>query len=355
MSVTKKEDLTLIQNNSKYRATGDNDSAQKTKMKAKCVSKRVPRTIAVSTMVVKKRKAIVSHDHNQADSHNQPIDTNQPGTKRRREVLEMRVPGVRIDPAINLANAMIISTIQKTNVNRTDPCAVSSIEIWHFILSYLPVFQVAKIFMVCRKNDYNAPKRKYKSHMAIVCANIQFICDRCYSHTDGKHYRSADIPLPVQVQRKTLSSSSTVIHASSQDASSQGLTNFNCMVMTDQWFLCLHYRLLHYQRHSEVVKRPMLNRAREDETVSRISRTRACAEYALEYSMLNGLKYVQNYGQDYEHGVMEPIKMFREDEVQLLALQIHGGRVGLQTALQHAKRKRGAYIDQFKRVSDTEA
>ncbi|KAG0248932.1 hypothetical protein BG011_009728, partial [Mortierella polycephala] len=144
MSIAKNEDSMLIQNDSKCKAMDDNDSAYMTKTEAKRASKRVPETTAVTTTTSKKRKAIVNHGQDQDDNRNQPIDTDQPGLKRRRKALEQCVPGVRVGLAINLANAMTISTIQKTDINRMGPCAIFPIEVWHLILPYLPVSQVAK-------------------------------------------------------------------------------------------------------------------------------------------------------------------------------------------------------------------
>jgi hypothetical protein len=96
-----------------------------------------------------------------------------------------------------------------------DPCSVLPVEVWQQILSYLPPSQMAKISLVsktwlgytrshpiwktiCKKGDLGVPKRKYKSFMALACANSYWTCEFCYSHTRGWP-NMYNIPLPVPI------------------------------------------------------------------------------------------------------------------------------------------------------------
>ncbi|KAF9275600.1 hypothetical protein BGZ68_010657 [Mortierella alpina] len=110
------------------------------------------------------------------------------------------------------------SSCQKITVNPSDPCSVLPTEIWHKVLSHLPLSQVAKTSWVsktwldgarqwrvwqqiCEKCKLGTPKLKYKTFMAIVCANSYFICDKCHLHStgSGSYVRRSEIPLKVKV------------------------------------------------------------------------------------------------------------------------------------------------------------
>ncbi|KAF9937060.1 hypothetical protein BGZ67_001671 [Mortierella alpina] len=107
---------------------------------------------------------------------------------------------------------------QKVTVNPSDPCSVLPTEIWHKVISHLPLSQVANTSWVsktwldgarawrmwqqiCEKCKLGTPKLKYKTFMAIVCANSFFICDKCYSLStgSGSYVRRSEIPLKVKV------------------------------------------------------------------------------------------------------------------------------------------------------------
>ncbi|KAF9186862.1 hypothetical protein BGZ51_001718 [Haplosporangium sp. Z 767] len=167
------------------------------KKKAKTTPKKEPQSTD------KKQKAVV-------DKENQD-GVDEPKPKRPRQSKK------KADDIAPTSTALMV-----LSVNPSDPCALFPLEIWHQILSYLPISQVARISMVsktwldgcrtlplwkhiCNQNHYGEPKIKYKSYMAMVCARSYFVCEWCYSHTEGKRpKRSSNIPLVIEIKRKPL-------------------------------------------------------------------------------------------------------------------------------------------------------
>ena len=95
-------------------------------------------------------------------------------------------------------------------VNPSDPCQVLPSQLWHQVLSLLPLSVVARLSMVSKTwldgtRAYPAwesicealhLKLKSRSHMAMVCERSSFICDKCHSFSNGNIHASK-IPLPV--------------------------------------------------------------------------------------------------------------------------------------------------------------
>ncbi|KAF9089994.1 hypothetical protein BGX29_011780 [Mortierella sp. GBA35] len=96
-----------------------------------------------------------------------------------------------------------------------DPYSVLPLEIWYEILSCLRLSEMTKASLIskawlegtrshpiwrkiCVSGKLGAPKKKYKTHMALACANSYWVCEFCLSHTRG-HQRRANIPLPVPI------------------------------------------------------------------------------------------------------------------------------------------------------------
>ncbi|KAG0201245.1 hypothetical protein BGX28_005894 [Mortierella sp. GBA30] len=163
-----------------------------------------------NTKTTKKRKPDV--DASILDTREKGETSESPVKRRSRKTAKAYdVPSREADPSQK-------KPIADIPINCSDPCAVLPTEIWHKILSRLPLSQVAKTSVlskawldgarnwpmwqqICEKNELGCPKLKYKSYMAIVCANSYFICDNCYSHSTGRgaYVRPSEIPLKVHV------------------------------------------------------------------------------------------------------------------------------------------------------------
>ncbi|KAG0049285.1 hypothetical protein BGZ83_005895 [Gryganskiella cystojenkinii] len=89
-------------------------------------------------------------------------------------------------------------------------------EIWLRIFDYMEApSQVSRLSMVsknlldfcrswpkwktiCEVSGIGVPKRKYKTHLALVCSESYYICDKCYSRSTGTgRCRLSEIPCPV--------------------------------------------------------------------------------------------------------------------------------------------------------------
>jgi len=210
----------------------------------------------------------------------------------------------------------------------TNPCAWLPTEVWHVVLSYLPLSQVAVISLVnttwldgcrsypvwriiCEKNKVGPPKSKYKSYMALACKYSYFICDRCHSLT-MKGQTKSEVTLPMK------------------DKDDNGVT----------WLLCLKCRLEHHRRHPVKLK----NKKDAKGRANVIARTRASYEYQLTTSDLDRLPCTVRPNPHYRNG--PPMRLYSEIQVEKLALRIHGGPCGLTAAASDVLKKKR---DSFKR------
>ncbi|KAG0248975.1 hypothetical protein BG011_009690 [Mortierella polycephala] len=198
--VTKRKKSAPPQVKQKRKAEKDIDTELDSNNKKK-KTKTTPKEKAQSAD--KKQKAVV-------DEENQD-GVNEPKPKRPRQSKK------KADDTAPTSTALVVPP-----VNPSDPCSLFPLEIWHQILSCLPISQVATISMVsktwldgcrtlslwkhiCIQNRYGQPKIKYKSYMAMVCARSYFVCEWCFSHTEGKRpKRSSNIPLVIEIKRKPL-------------------------------------------------------------------------------------------------------------------------------------------------------
>ncbi|KAG0227934.1 hypothetical protein B0O80DRAFT_532907 [Mortierella sp. GBAus27b] len=209
--------------------------------------------------------------------------------------------------------------LTQTVFNPKDPCQVLPTELWHQILSLLPLCNVAPLPMVskmwlystrsfpawkaiCERAKLGEPKLKYRSYMALACSRSHFICDKCYSHTTGRP-RSSMIPLPV---------------ANKDDNETV-------------WMLCRDCRLEYYGRYPEQL--PQIYRAR-------ITRTSALSMYHMMDCDLRGLFFQEapNPHSDYA----TPMRLYRRDEIINRALTTHGGWVGVYSFPRKVLRRRKA-------------
>ncbi|KAF9940718.1 hypothetical protein BGZ65_006283 [Modicella reniformis] len=209
-------------------------------------------------------------------------------------------------------------------VNRTDPCAVLPTEVWHQILSLLPLSKVTGLSLVsktwldgtrafpawkiiCETHKLGMPKLKYRSYMALVCSRSFWICDKCHSYTTGRGNVS-EIPLKV---------------ANEDD------DEFT-------WLLCHACRLNYYRRYPEEVR----DDEEEEWQRKKITKTNAQSIYHLSDDQLSGLYYDERRNPYYRSGY--PMRLYNRHAVQKRALRIHAGWVGIDASTEGIARKRSA-------------
>ncbi|GJJ68729.1 hypothetical protein EMPS_01075 [Entomortierella parvispora] len=220
-------------------------------------------------------------------------------------------------------DAVSVMEIRAAAPKGTNPCAWVPTEVWHVILSYLPLSQVAVISLVnttwldgcrsypawktiCEKNNLGPPKSKYKTFMALACKYSYFICDRCHDLT-MKGLTKSEVTLPIK------------------DKDDDDLT----------WLLCRNCRLAYYGRH------PLKLRAKKDPNdgyVNRITRTRALDQYELTTDDLDTLPCTVHQNPHYRNG--PPMRLYNEVKVEKLALRVHGGHCGISAAASDLIRKK---------------
>ncbi|KAF9125159.1 hypothetical protein BGW39_007628 [Mortierella sp. 14UC] len=177
---------------------------------------------------------------------------------------------------------------------------------WLDAARVLPVWKGA-----CTKAKLGDPRKKYKTHMALVCANSYWICERCMSFSRGRvHY--ADLPLPVE------------------DEEDDNLV----------WMLCLTCRIGYFERHPEPLKEDKVYR----NEFAWVVQTRQLAPHAvfLNYALRG----------DNLHGVSSTglsdtrRQLFDRASVQRRALEVHGGWVGVDACATNPGRKRAAVCNE---------
>ncbi|KAG0365246.1 hypothetical protein BC939DRAFT_502895 [Gamsiella multidivaricata] len=210
-------------------------------------------------------------------------------------------------------------------VNRSDPCSLFPTEVWHQILAILPLSQVAKISIVsktwldgsrllpiwktvCEKNRLGEPKKKYRSHMALVCSKSYWICDRCQSYSNGKP-RGSDLPLPI----------------ANQD--DQGLV----------WMLCHSCREQYYDRWEEPLREGTDLCEHEEE---RITKTYAKSTYYIPEEKLDSMEY--ELRPNPHSWSAPPMRLYDTIDVQSCAVRYHAGWVGVEACQRRLAKKRSA-------------
>jgi hypothetical protein len=268
-------------------------------------------------------------------------------------------------------------------VNKSDPCAVLPTELWHRILSLLPLSMAAQTSTVsktwlhgtrsspiwkaiCDKGELGKPKKKFKSYMALACAHSYWVCEGCFSVTKGRP-RGSDIPLPVSFPVKTTISksdsspvtktegngdgvgdhgrSSGVSGGGYGDQSEQNLPPSDRVVSVKQegsgatgqkgqttnsniWMLCITCRRMHFYNHREALRHHAFGSELPfQEETRKITKTGACDNYGLNAEDLGGLIYEARRNPYRRNGI--PMRLYDRDEIQNLALRIHAGWVGV--------------------------
>jgi hypothetical protein len=177
---------------------------------------------------------------------------------------------------------------------------------WLDAARVLPVWKVA-----CKKGELGEPRKKYKTYMALVCANSYWICEQCMSFSKGReHY--ADLPLPVKNEED------------------------DHLV----WMLCLACRIEYFARYPEPLKEDKVYR----DEFAFVVQTKQLAphsifiNYALRGENLRGVASTGR--QDTKR------QLFDRGAVQRRALEVHGGWVGVDACATNPGRKRAAICNE---------
>lgn len=208
-------------------------------------------------------------------------------------------------------------------INPHEPFSSLPVEILQHIISWLPLPEIARASMVsktwldavhymsvwrtiCREAGLGEPKKKYKTYMALACADSFWICTRCYSFSNAKTNR-ADLPLPVK-----------------------DVDDNNHVHM-----LCLQCRREYFHKHPAPLKKGVYRQ--EFDWIPRagsIAPNGVYINYGLEGSQLDGIEVVGSSSQG--------LPLYDRSEVQKRAIHVHGGWVGVNAQATNPRRKRAS-------------
>lgn len=208
-------------------------------------------------------------------------------------------------------------------INPQEPFSSLPVELLQHIISWLPLPEIARASMVsktwlgavhclsvwkiiCLEAGLGEPKKKYKTYMALACAESFWICTRCYSYSNAKTHR-ADLPLPV----KDIEDSNRV------------------------HMLCLRCRQEYYYKHPAPLKKGVYRK--EFDWVPRagsIAPNGIYINYGLEGSQLDGIEMIGSSSQG--------LPLYDRSEVQKRAIHVHGGWVGVNAVATNPRRKRAS-------------
>ncbi|KAK3834131.1 MAG: hypothetical protein J3R72DRAFT_452692 [Linnemannia gamsii] len=177
---------------------------------------------------------------------------------------------------------------------------------WLDAARVLPVWKEA-----CTKGKLGDPRKKYKTHMALACANSYWICERCMSFSKGReHY--ADLPLPVE------------------DEEDDHLVRM----------LCLACRIEYFKQHPEPLKEDKVYRNEFAWVVQRkrLGPHAVFLNYALRGENLYGVRSIGRPNSRRQ--------LFDRAAVQRRALEVHGGWIGVDACATNPGRKRAAVCNE---------
>ncbi|KAF9539895.1 hypothetical protein EC957_004862 [Mortierella hygrophila] len=215
-------------------------------------------------------------------------------------------------------------------INRSDPYSVLPTELWQEVISYLSLSQITKASSVskswlegtqslqvwrdiCTNGSLGKPKKKYPTHMSLVCAQSYWVCERCLTVNNGK---GSNIPLPVEIAE----------------------------LGNEKRMLCRACRCSYYKKHPEKIKlrKNVMNHYGEyiAEREVRITKTDACSKFHLTTEDLSSLSYMPKQNPRYRNAA--PMKLYLERKVQKLSLEIHGGWIGIQAVGREVAKTRRA-------------
>jgi len=275
-----------------------------------------PSTQEKKTKATRKKRSVQKATEDDVDEGSGQGDT-APKPKRA-QTKSTKAKGKMVDNAVAVA-------YQPPVINPSDPCQVLPTELWHQILSLLPLSKVAGLSMVsktwldgtrtypvwksiCEALKLGEPKLKYRSYMAMVCVRSFFICDKCHSSSNGRG-NASEIPLPVA------------------DKDDDDFV----------WMLCHACRLEYYDRYPENVREA---KVQHDWQMKRITKTNAQGIYHLSDEDMYGLYFQERRNPHYRNAY--PMKLYDRYEVQERALQVHAGWVGVDAFTNGIAKKRSA-------------
>ncbi|KAF8946311.1 hypothetical protein BGZ47_000857 [Haplosporangium gracile] len=187
---------------------------------------------------------------------------------------------------------------------------------------------------ICETGELGKPKLKYKSYMALACANSFWTCDECFSVTKGRP-RGSHIPLPMSFSAPFAEDSGT----------NESESNI--------WMLCFECRRKHYDDTPEALHADAIGDEHiyHEDTTQMVAKTGACKTYSLTEEDLKGLDYVVRPNPHHYNGL--PMRLFERDQVQRLALRTHAGWVGINAVRNGVARSRLTHFNQ--RVKEVQA
>ncbi|KAF9132681.1 hypothetical protein BGX30_012583 [Mortierella sp. GBA39] len=257
----------------------------------------------------KKRKAdpeVDGTDGNSEGSEAASLTQVGPVTKKRKTVKGKKTGA-----------AGVVEPPKPVVINRSDPYPVLPTELWQEVMSYLSLSEITKASSVskswlegtqslqvwrdiCSNSSLGNPKKKYPTHMSLVCSQSYWICERCLTVNNGK---GSNIPLPVEIAE----------------------------LANEKRMLCRACRCRYYKTHPEKVKlrKNVMNHYGNyiSERDVRITKTDACSKFYLTNEDLMSLSCVTRRNPHYRNAA--PMKLYLERKVQKLALEIHGGWIGI--------------------------
>ncbi|KAF9097875.1 hypothetical protein BGX23_007777 [Mortierella sp. AD031] len=227
------------------------------------------------------------------------------------------------DDDVGSSSIAVLPISRPTKTNPLDPFSALPVEILQQILMCLPLPVMTRMSLVskgwldavhylsvwktvCDTAGLGEPKKKYKTHMALACANSYWICERCFSFSNAKTHR-ADLPLPV---------------ADKDDGDRVRM-------------LCLKCRREYFHRHPEPLKKGTYrNEFHWVPQTGSLAPNGIFINYDLPESNLGGLDIVGHSGQG--------LPLYDRSEVQRLALRVHGGWVGVDAGATNPRRQRAS-------------
>ncbi|KAG0198111.1 hypothetical protein BGX33_012583, partial [Mortierella sp. NVP41] len=341
-----------------------------------------------STPAKRKRRTIKQKDdgddtrlQDDADYHgladNETTTASTPKRHSTHQAKKAESPESTPSPSIIVPNPSSITIPNPTPINKPDPCAVLPTEIWHQVLTHLPLSTIARASSVskawldgsrscpvwktvCETGGLGAPKQKYKSHMALASAHSYWVCERCFGVSKGRP-QGSNIPLPVslankpqdqddedgeekkapvkkedqgqgQAQAQAQDEDQDQAQPQNDSKSSDGLSNI--------WQLCLDCRKAHFDEHPEPLRDEAFagEHIFQEETTLKVTKTGACGVYGLTEADLSDLAYQERRNPHRRNG--HPMRLYDRNEVQKLALDIHAGWVGVDAVRDGLARKR---------------
>ncbi|KAK3834114.1 MAG: hypothetical protein J3R72DRAFT_452664, partial [Linnemannia gamsii] len=286
------------------------------------ISSRIPQSL--------KRKAVISEKHISQDRQEEEgesefgsssgEESNYEGYEGH-DYIEMQQAGNPSSSAPDTGHSEVVS------INHT-AFSIFPTEVLQQILLCLPLSKIARHSRVskawldaarvlpvwkeaCTKGKLGDPRKKYKTHMALACANSYWICERCMSFSKGReHY--ADLPLPVA------------------DEEDDHLV----------WMLCLACRIEYFEQHPEPLKEDKVYRNEFAWVVQtkQLGPHAVFLNYALRGENLHG---VRSTGQPDTRR-----QLFDRAAVQRRALEVHGGWIGVDACATNPGRKRAAVCNE---------